>query len=68
MSLKEIAAVQAKPTKHINKYKQLMVCATTCLDAKLSYFSRNMIRHVGSDAAYLVKDKAQNRIAGYHIT
>ena len=66
-ALNEIASMQARPTKNTNdKITMLLNYLNTNPNAKICFYSSDMILYVDSDAAYLVADKAKSRIAGYY--
>ena len=67
VALNEISLDQQHPTQKIQqKVDQLLDFVSTYPNAILRYHASDMILHVDSDAAYLVRPNARSRIGGYY--
>ena len=68
VSLNDISSEQAATTEHtLQKCYRLLDFAATHPAAFVRFYASDMILHIDSDAAYLVKPKARSRVAGFSI-
>jgi hypothetical protein len=66
-ALNEICTQQSSPTESTKiKADMLLDYACTYTNAKIRYYTSDMVLHVDSDAAYLVLPNAKSRIAGHY--
>ena len=65
-AVNDIASTQARPTEQtVNKATMLLDYLKTYPQAKVRFYSSDMVLHADSDAAYLVLPGAKSRVAGY---